>query len=79
MNVTVKQLAEMLNLSEPRIRHYLGIKGAPSPVEVGHHIYQGRVPNKYDFDEFKAFYDERIRQSKLRMQSSWERLKLWKL
>lgn len=59
MILTVKQLANHMQLSEPRIRHYLGRDGAPTPVvesvSLGTH---GRTPGKYDFEEFKEFVEE---------------------
>jgi hypothetical protein len=67
MILTVKQLAEHMRLSEPRIRHYLGLDGAPTPVvepvSLGTH---GRLPGKYEFNEFKEFYDENCNKRKER-------------
>lgn len=59
MNVTVKQIAENMKLSESRIRAYLCKKGAPTPVKeavsIGTH---GRKPGLYDLEEFQAFYTQ---------------------
>lgn len=59
MILTVKQLANHMQLSEPRIRHYLGLEGSPAPViepvSLGTH---GRTPGKYDFEEFKQFVED---------------------
>lgn len=56
---TVKQLAEKLNLSESRIRNYIGRKGAPQPIKEAVSLgIKGKLPGYYDFEEFKQFYNE---------------------
>lgn len=65
MILTVKQLANHMQLSEPRIRNYLGRDGAPWPVveakSLGTH---GRTPGKYDLEEFREFYKQECRKRK---------------
>ena len=55
---TVKQCAEILNLSESRMRAILGKKGAPTPVIDSVNVYQGKQPGKYDLNQIEQFYFE---------------------
>lgn len=53
--VTVKELAQHLNLSESRMRVLLTHEEAPTPVVEARNIYKGRLPGKYDLDEVIEF------------------------
>ena len=56
---TVKELTNKLYLSESRIRAYLGMKGAPTPVVESVSIgNKGRIAGKYDVEEVRKFINE---------------------
>jgi hypothetical protein len=73
--MTVKELAVSLKLSEPRIRHYLGLPGAPLPVVQHQAVYQGRKPGKYDESAITEF----IAQNKKKPgRTNWNEVDYWR-
>lgn len=70
---TVKQCAEMLNLSESRMRAILGKKGAPTPVIEPVNVYQGKKPGKYDLNEIERFYIDSKKKQGRKLESDYWR------